>query len=921
MSNLRLHLPVGPSGPTASASDLQAMQQALAVSGFDGGSAPWRTYTFNQTPTAAQKEVRFIHLGAYQFRESNLELQISGSTMAILKQQLGRDIPIPQRIICGPVSPRVDIPTLGFVVQPGRIVADLSQESFTIIVRDQKGYYLDPIDYFQLIQHMQMWDIGQARCPLIPNTDPPNNADLNIAGPILKSNVSPYLVIGGSIRYITAEETRRLLVHNPPDPLPNQLQFLGKIDQTTSYFSFSTDDELFITIRNLANNITPKLKVKHIAKNKSWETSATTHSWTFALESKKDTLEISHETYRGYGYPKTDPATNITTPRNGSYQPISPLAFELRISWQENGTKSLKTTIKQDVRDTIRQEYRYHSDVFQNDNKNLPQLTRAQVEFNTPPDFVEFYKTKRLVKSLARKNNYHRQNWLLNVNEVYAVIEFIHRRFGVQLSAIRTADTTAVPISATGDIRVTSSWRNPERNEIVGGVRRSNHQLGRALDLKSKHRLNAKPVNVPLNRAMFEAGRDFLSALVALNPNGNFVNVEILVETQLPNDGTYLLWKYIYKDSSIKSIRGSNSSLKKVFKKKLGLNNPPQDNEAALTKALQCATHIHIGWRPGSGDVSFTLPQPDPMPAYSGYPYRNIILVSALDNSLFSSDQPPLDFLARTLKTELETIYPNIPTHIRLVHHPIEFFKFCNLFRDINYKVHHLICISRATLTHFELTRYSADVPYQKPEGETGDQIHSQELLEEMEILYTNRFEFDTEGDLVVGIETGEDDYTQLQTHQLRVYNMTSIEGTTAQDAKDVFSESEGVFFIGFAENEPADYEGTFELAQSFANLIQRPVYGRIFNNEFLAQEATGKWQPTDITRENAGDTIREESQPNDPTIIPKPSNSGFQEILNESNDEWGLSNELLFENILELLKNPNMLQRYDPEGDSSETN
>jgi hypothetical protein len=46
------------------------------------------------------------------------------------------------------------------------------------------------------------------------------------------------------------------------------------------------------------------------------------------------------------------------------------------------------------------------------------------------------------------------------------------------------AETTALPASVQDfDIRITSGWRNPERNENYCGARRSRHQFGVAIDL------------------------------------------------------------------------------------------------------------------------------------------------------------------------------------------------------------------------------------------------------------------------------------------------------------------------------------------------------------------------------------------------------------------------------------------------------
>ena len=112
-------------------------------------------------------------------------------------------------------------------------------------------------------------------------------------------------------------------------------------------------------------------------------------------------------------------------------------------------------TIKQDTRDVIRQEYRNHS---------IAIPTRGQ--FNTPVATANF--------TVAEINN---TAYPIIVGTPGNIAQSTRNQWnsliGQQIGSGQT----------NYGLTISSAWRNPERNEAVGGVVNSNHQTGNAVDL------------------------------------------------------------------------------------------------------------------------------------------------------------------------------------------------------------------------------------------------------------------------------------------------------------------------------------------------------------------------------------------------------------------------------------------------------
>jgi hypothetical protein len=62
--------------------------------------------------------------------------------------------------------------------------------------------------------------------------------------------------------------------------------------------------------------------------------------------------------------------------------------------------------------------------------------------------------------------------------------------------------------SFIGELSISSGWRNPERNEAVGGAPRSAHQIGNAIDLKGKRTVG------PWSPILYRTDKEILCLLV-----------------------------------------------------------------------------------------------------------------------------------------------------------------------------------------------------------------------------------------------------------------------------------------------------------------------------------------------------------------------------------------------------------------------
>jgi hypothetical protein len=458
---------------------------------------------------------------------------------------------------------------------------------------------------------------------------------------------------------------------------------------------------------------------------------------------------------------------------------------------------------------------------------------------------------------------------LPNKIELYQIAEFMRREYAEQLLATRRNNSAVIPDNInTYDLSINSAWRNPERNETVGGAHNSDHQHGRALDLasifcnnKSKRKTLGRTARVALQLAVFHAGGEFLRQLVALNEVADCQSVEVLLEKN-----TTLLCRYKVRNDGTVYIH-------------------PQDTTAFLEAKADIATHTHIGWKSATPNKPLTLPRPKPYTALPDQPltYRNLIVIGHEADATPAAEQLPLLQLAATIKAELEGIDPYVPTEIREVANPLRSSEYLNAAREPRYRLRYFFCLAHAEKGGLTLAHYPNDgsIPYQRPEAETGTQIHNQAILDQLELLATDFFpqevvdgieaddaDDDTDvseddSEYVPNLTIGDDFLTQFRTHQVRVSNLHSLLDYSQAHVRDTFQEAIGVFLLGFnASSTPDTTEGNFY--QEFANLVNKRIYGFIQEDAFLEKQADGTWSPTTIRR---GDVV-----PDGMPIIPRPA-------------------------------------------------
>lgn len=808
----QFHLPLGAPSLVGNAADADAYRQAVAFNGAPFGGD--NVYAVYQRPNGAlqnpYRRVVALSTGVAWFDSASLlvRLQLMASTARALRDSLPPGSPIPTRFTYGPVVWPHNRPNA--VVYAGDEIAVLHGPVFLISAQDQDDFFLDPRYIFQLFQTHNLWALPTGvRCPLLPAvdlSDPPA-----VAGPQPVAYGRAHLVLsGGSLPFV---------VHNPPDPLP------------PAYHSFLSGDTLRVRVRNLPAGATAALRFQDVSDPMVRTQSTPTH---VDLPPNAQWDLVPHALRKPHHLPYQE--------ANGKREPSRPLAYALRATLPDGSL--LTTTIGQDARDVIRQEYLFHSRPFQTSGPDLPIPPREALQLNTPPPSARFFGTADF-----RTHNYgaDRGDWMLNAAEAYHVAESMRRRFAERLAARAVAGTLPPHIIHYG-LNVNSAWRNPERNEAVGGVRNSNHQFGRALDLASVHHswaLGLAEQRKALNEELFLAGQTFLADLMALNGAAACTAVEILLER-----GSKLLWSFVAKsDGTIESRKGSK------YAEVVG--SAPADEGEAIRKAANHTSHVHIGWKAAAPDTLLQLPAIPPYTAIApsiGNVYRNVILIADEDGSVSAGKQLPLNHIAESLKLHLETADPQTPTDIHIVRNALDYLEQCNAFRTPAYKIRRFFSFSHAWPGGLILTHYDGGIPYQQPAGAVGPEIHDQSVFEQINFLYGDRRPKDdsTFDDLAspadYPLPVGNNDATEIKTHQMRVSNLIALPQAAIENLRLTFADAVGVYVVGCRTAQEFDVE-LLNFAQAFADAAQKPVYGASYYSKVFQRQADDQWVQVDLTR------------------------------------------------------------------------
>ena len=718
------------------------------------------------------------------------------STRLALAEQLGDDVPVPARATYGPVLVDRTLPGVVWegtaqagLATSGAKLGRLAGEMFSVGLEDQDGFFLDPLAYFQLFEQMTLWALPNAvRCPLIPDDQVWR---LSAVAPDIPPAGDAYLVLAGGSRNAT--------IYNPPDVV------------RPVHFSFLSSDLIRVDAPGLGSGailtVTDESDPARRTRGPRSFVEPLDAPVSFVLQ---DRLPPFHPPYAR---------------ANGVLTPAPPLRYRLEAT---DGTTTLGATIEQDAKDVVRQEFVFHGSPFQTNFPPLPPPAREHVERNT-------FGSERFPPTALETHNYGptRGNWIVNGWETTRVLEYVRRQVAERLDAVRAADPAAAPLSIGADLEVTGAWRNPERNEAIGDGADSDHQYGLAVDVKSKHRKTALGFvegNVLLNELVFDAGKDFLQALVAASGAANCARSEVTLVVEHPSD-RHTLWRYaVDQAGTVGSAIGDGYAA--------GLGPPPADTTQALRHALGSATHVHIGWAPADPAVPLTVPDPSPygdVPV--NVPLRNLIVIMADDVSVAPDKQLPLNHVAASLKEFLEEVDPLTRTDVIEVRNTWDYLLLLGAIGGETYEIRYFFSMSHAWPGGLVLTEFDESVPYLRPAGGSGPQRHDERVHELLSQLYG------------YSLDVGPLDTTQIRTNQFRISNLRWLPDEYRRRMRRTFANAQGIYILG-CRNADEDDVNPVSFTRELANTLGKSVYGAAFKSKVLGR-SLGQWTLVDVGRQD----------------------------------------------------------------------
>ncbi|MGB7981428.1 MAG: FAD-dependent oxidoreductase [Candidatus Nanopelagicales bacterium] len=738
-----------------------------------------------------------------------VEIVMSVRLRLLLGSLLGEDAPIPVRATYGPVQATV-AGTLD--VTGGAPLGALVGADFTIRFQDQDDYHLHPLAVFEMFEYLGLWaGTGGLRCPLLPDA-PEDVPPMAIAGPVPAPPGAAHLVLSGGSRGWT--------VHHPPDPL------------SSTYLSFLSNDPIVVTLGNRPDQETARLTVGDVTEA-TYQTAAANPievdldaGYTFVAETALRPAPLP------YGALVPDSSVPVNQPlKPGRRTPNAPLAYEFVVTLPGGGA-TLRTIISQDTRDVIRQEYRFHGSPFQAEGP-LTVPARAQIERASRPWFAAHFTDVEFAT-----NNYFPVEWrdgrlvaldprasyLVRGSQMLHVAEYLRMRYTDHIRRLRTTAPDSIPAGVPPGLVPTSAWRNPERNENVGGVRNSNHQWGQAVDLApavaDKGALRGRLIG-----CLFAAARDLLEELIERNGVAALGVVEILLE-----NGSSTLWSYRARpDGTILDAKGS------AFRSSWG--SPP-----SIAIAVNHATHVHVSWPSKLEETPLELPQlrSDPPPAPPPLELRNIILVASDDSSLPRAERLPINHTAESVRAYLATVDPGTRTDVHVVADPVEWLARLNAFDQPTYRIRYLFSFSHAWPGGLDLKHYPKGTDYETV-------IHDPTVMTRLGEVYDPR-PFDQTS--AATLPTGTDDLLTFKTNQIRIANLSFLPEEAKQRLRRTFTDAEGIYIAGCRT---AQQEGVPHppFCAALAALIGKPVRGAAYYSKVFSPDAEGNWHQRDLTRDD----------------------------------------------------------------------
>lgn len=581
-------------------------------------------------------------------------------------------------------------------VKAGEVFGSLTGNDIRISFLDEEENFINPFYFYSLFQD------------LLPDKD-----ILTLGNPFRdQEKIVPHLsgkneIEPGELFITISGGTRQFLIANPPPVVhPRYFSFLwqptetlaSKVSRNWGPICRSEREESVVTIffsndSDIATDYSLKLQIKD---NPAFIQADYISDIEEIYYLPVISLTISDHIL---------PLIKKYTKANGSRSPSNPLRIKASISC--NNTYFFDFEIGQDTIDIIRQEYVFHC-VPPNPRGGkricLPVPAREEIiQLNNGDhsgmQFPELY------KQLFKNNNYTNKNTNITLGnkKVFArLLDFFQSRYR---TAIRNMiQEGIIPNYITSELTVNSSWRNPERNEAVGGVINSNHQFGDAFDITAVQKLrysdyyspylldalgvgppepsvssdldqlrnrivhNLNMTNRFLMSNLFALGHDYLmelkSAADQLESEGfnKYFSTELLLE----HNTDILITKKFAENSS------TPGDLKRNLYEKYedSLYNRPDDlpeAEYLVNKVSGESTHVHVGWgykkdssndnrrkhqtiiSQISNDHSFFAPDPvqaEPLPSELS---RNLILYGKYDQNLLAQKNINMEALVNTL--------------------------------------------------------------------------------------------------------------------------------------------------------------------------------------------------------------------------------------------------------------------------------
>lgn len=487
-----------------------------------------------------------------------------------------------------------------FLSEPGQQVGFLEGDEFWIRGISFNDVYADPASYFNLFEHDGYWTKPQSNTPI------PLNKANDPAGMFAFCNKNGVVQKGSRFVSISGG-SRKLKIFNPDNA--NIFTFLSTDDIKLEFYNRGANTDVNISVEDVTMPNPPKQDHAYFGANQKTTNYRTTGTNPFIHAGRIDAYSFKlsdnllpyHDPYKSLAGVTLDNYQNVAALtvaekqeikrlkndaaltseqtegigqahleflRNGSRFPGKPLTYRFRI---RIGVDAFEFTIQQDTLDVIRQEYVFHQ---------LTRLLARRELINKTTNYTDFPFLRHEGFFSNNYSDYRSKNFYgtIEIEKALRVTDEVQSLFIDEVKAAIAAGTINIPANIPKDLRISSFWRNPERNEEVGGALQSKHQYGFAVDLVPI--AENKPRKVELLKLLFEVGRKYLQNTI---PAADKDKAEILLEKN-----TIKLLRYEYD-------AGNNTTVLYSYNEQG--EDPHHANIASVQQKFTKATHVHVAWK------------------------------------------------------------------------------------------------------------------------------------------------------------------------------------------------------------------------------------------------------------------------------------------------------------------------------------